>query len=73
MAVNGSGMPARRSAADHPFGTIRARMGATRFQMHRRQNVRRERALQALTYNMTRMIAILVMAGLRKVILARGH
>lgn len=44
-------MTRRRSTAEHPFGTIKAWMGATHFQMRRQHNVRTEMALQVLAYN----------------------
>jgi transposase len=44
---------ARRS---NPFGTIKARMGATHFLMKRLPRVATEMALHVLTYNLTRVI-----------------
>lgn len=70
MAADGSGMLTRRSTVEHPFGTIKAWMGATHFQMRRLPNVRTEMALHVLAYNMKRMIAMLGSDGLRKAILA---
>jgi transposase len=52
-------MTRRRSTVEHPFGTIKAWMGATHFQMRRLRNVRTEMALQVLAYNIKRMIEIL--------------
>lgn len=52
-------MTRRRSTVEHPFGTIKAWMGATHFQLRRLRNVRTEMALQVLAYNIKRMIEIL--------------
>jgi hypothetical protein len=38
---------------EHPFGTIKARMGATDFLMKRLKNVRTEMALGVLAYTLT--------------------
>jgi hypothetical protein len=51
-------MRRRREAVEHPFGTIKARMGATHFLMKRLRNVAAEMALHALTYNLTRVMNI---------------
>jgi len=52
-------MRRRRETVEHPFGTIKARMGATHFLMKRLKNVRTEMALHVLAYNLTRAITIL--------------
>jgi len=52
-------MRRRRETVEHPFGTIKARMGATHFLMKRLRNVRTEMALHVLAYNLTRAINIL--------------
>jgi hypothetical protein len=52
-------MTLRRQTAEHPFGTIKAWMGATHFLMRRRYKVATEMALNVLAYNMKRVIAIL--------------
>jgi len=49
----------RRSTVEHPFGTIKAWMGATHFLTKRLRNVRTEMSLHVLAYNMKRVIAIL--------------
>ena len=41
-------MRTRRCTVEHPFGTIKAWMGATHFQMRRLRNVRTEMALNVL-------------------------
>ncbi|MEE8306053.1 MAG: IS1182 family transposase [Gammaproteobacteria bacterium] len=52
-------MRRRRETVEHPFGTIKARMGATHFLMKRLKNVRTEIALSVLAYNLTRVMNIL--------------
>lgn len=52
-------MRQRRETVEHPFGTIKARMGATHFLMKTLPRVRTEMALHVLAYNLTRMINIL--------------
>ena len=52
-------MRIRRQTAEHPFGTIKAWMGATHFLMRRQHKVATEMALNVLAYNMKRAIAIL--------------
>jgi transposase len=52
-------MRQRRETAEHPFGAIKARMGATHFLMKRLKNVRTEMALSVLAYNLTRVMNIM--------------
>ena len=52
-------MRTRRETVEHPFGTIKARMGATHFLMKQLKNVRTEMALHVLAYNLTRVMNIL--------------
>jgi hypothetical protein len=52
-------MRQRRAMAEHPFGTIKARMGATHFLMKTLKRVSTEMALQVLAYNLTRAMNIL--------------
>ncbi len=56
---NPEAMRQRRETVEHPFGTIKSRMGATHFLMKRLKNVRTEMALSVLAYNLTRVINIL--------------
>jgi transposase len=56
---NPQAMRQRRETVEHPFGTIKARMGATHFLMKRLKNVRTEMALSVLAYNLTRVMNIL--------------
>ena len=57
-------MGLRRSTVEHPFGTIKAWMGATHFKMRRLRNVRTEMAFHVLAYNIKRMIALIGVRGL---------
>jgi hypothetical protein len=52
-------MRLRRETVEHPFGTIKARMGATHFLMKTLPKVATEMALHVLAYNMTRVINIM--------------
>ncbi len=52
-------MGLRRSTVEHPFGTIKAWMGATHFRMRRLRNVRTEMAFHVLAYNIKRMISLI--------------
>ena len=49
----------RSKTVEHPFGTIKAWMGATHFKMKTLKHVATEMALHVLAYNMTRVMAIL--------------
>jgi transposase len=52
-------MRQRRETVEHPFGTIKARMGATHFLMKTLPRVAAEMALHVLAYNMTRVMNIM--------------
>ena len=52
-------MALRRKTVEHPFGTIKAWMGATHFLTRTLKRVSTEMSLQVLAYNMKRVIAIL--------------
>ena len=56
---NPHAMRTRRETVEHPFGTIKARMGATHFLMKRLKNVATEMALHVLAYNLTRVMNII--------------
>ena len=62
-------MRQRRETVEHPFGTIKARMGATHFLMKTLPRVATEIALHVLAYNLTRVINIVgaqpLMAAMR--------
>jgi hypothetical protein len=49
----------RSKTVEHPFGTIKAWMGATHFKMRTLKHVATERALHVLAYNLKRVMAIL--------------
>jgi transposase len=51
-------MRQRRETVEHPFGTIKARMGATHFLMKTLPRVATEMALHVLAYNFTRVMNI---------------
>ncbi|SIQ99750.1 Transposase DDE domain-containing protein [Marinobacterium stanieri] len=48
----------RKSTVEHPFGTIKAWMGATHFLTRRFKNVSTEMGLHVLAYNLKRMLSI---------------
>ncbi len=52
-------MRARRATVEHPFGTLKAWMGSTHFQMKTLERVGTEMSLHVLAYNFKRVIAIL--------------
>jgi transposase len=52
-------MRRRRETVEHPFGTIKARMGAVHFSMKTLPRVAAEMALHVLAYNLTRVINIM--------------
>ena len=52
-------MRQRRETVEHPFGTIKARMGATHFLMKTLPRVAGEMALHVLAYNLTRVMNIM--------------
>jgi Transposase DDE domain len=79
---NPGAMQLRRETVEHPFGTIKAWMGATHFKMKTLEHVGTEMALHVLAYNVKRVIAILGVPGLIEAMLAsawglrrgrRGH
>ena len=52
-------MRIRRQTAEHPFGAIKAWMGASHFLTRTLEKVRTEMSLHVLAYNLKRVIAIL--------------
>jgi hypothetical protein len=52
---NPQAMRQRRETAEHPFATLKMRMGATHFLMKRLPQVATEMALHVLAYNLTRV------------------
>jgi transposase len=55
---NPQAMRQRRETAEHPFATLKMRMGATHFLMKRLPKVATEMALHVLAYNLTRVMNI---------------
>ena len=55
---NPDAMRVRRSTVEHPFGTLKMRMGATHFLMKTLPKVATEMALHVLGYNFTRVLNI---------------
>jgi transposase len=66
---NPQAMRQRCETAEHPFGTLKMRMGATHFLMKRLPKVVTEMALHVLAYNLTRVMNIMgiqpLMAAIR--------
>src|SRR5271170_1120722 len=62
-------MRIRRATVEHPFGTLKAWMGATHFKTRTLEKVQTEMSLHVLAYNLKRVIAILgpqpLMAAMR--------
>ena len=62
-------MRQHRETVEHPFGTIKARMGATHFLMKTLPKVATKMALHVLAYNLTRVMNIMgiqpLMAAIR--------
>jgi IS5 family transposase len=56
LDANPKAMRQRRETVEHPFGTMKARMGATHFLTKTLQKVTAEMALSALAYNLTRVM-----------------
>jgi hypothetical protein len=52
-------MRIRRQTVEHPFGTIKAWMGATHFLTRTIERVSTEMSLHVLAYNMKRVIKVL--------------
>jgi transposase len=66
---NPNAMRVRREVVEHPFATMKARMGATHFLMKRLAHVATEMALHVLVYNLTRVLNII---GIKPMIAAVG-
>jgi transposase len=49
----------RRETVEHPFGTIKVRMGATHFLMKALPRMAAEMVLHVLAYNLTRVMNIM--------------
>lgn len=57
-------MRTRRQTVEHPFGTLKAWMGSTHFQMRTLKHVSTEMSLHVLAYNLKRVMRILGIAPL---------
>jgi transposase len=64
---NPQAMRQRRETVEHPFATLKMRMGATHFLMKRLPKVATEMALHVLAYNLTRVMNLM---GIRPLIAA---
>jgi transposase len=58
LDANPQAMRMRRETVEHPFGTMKARMGATHFLTKTLPKVATEMALSVLAYNLTRVMNI---------------
>ena len=58
LDANPDAMRVRRETVEHPYGTIKDRMGATHFLMKTLPKVATEMALHVLGYNLTRVMNI---------------
>jgi DDE family transposase len=56
---NRQAMRQRRETVEHPFGTLKMRMGATHFLTKRLPKLANEMALHVLAYNLTRVMNIM--------------
>src|ERR1700739_2945506 len=66
---NPQAMRQRRETVEHPFGTMKARMGATHFLAKTLPKVAAEMALSVLAYNLTRVMNIV---GVKPLVAAIG-
>jgi transposase len=69
LDANPEAMRLRRETVEHPFGTMKARMGATHFLTKTLPKVATEMALSVLAYNLTRVMNIV---GIKPLIAAIG-
>ena len=69
LDANPQAMRQRRETVEHPFGTMKARMGATHFLTKTLPKVATEMALSVLAYNLTRVMNIV---GVKPLIAAIG-
>src|SRR4029077_16838393 len=66
-------MRVRRAIVEHPFGTLKAWMGATHFKTRTLEKVRTEMSFHVLAYNLKRVIAILGVQPLMEAMRAGGR
>ncbi|MDB2369143.1 transposase [Octadecabacter sp.] len=70
-AANPDVLDQRRESVEHPFGSIKQRMGQRNFLTRRIENVRGEFSLTALAYNIRHALTLVGLAGLVQAISAR--
>src|SRR6516164_5433380 len=58
-SLSTTGSAGGRETVEHPFGTLKARIGATHFLMKTLPRVATEMALHVLAYNLTRVMNIM--------------
>jgi hypothetical protein len=63
-------MRVRRQTAEHPFGTLKAWMGATHFLTRTLARVRTEMSLHVLAYNLKRVMQIFGVGGMLQLLRA---
>jgi len=63
-------MRVRGRTAEHPFGTLKMRMGATHFLTRTLARVRTEMSLHVLAYNLARVLQILGIGEMLRVLRA---
>jgi transposase len=68
LDANADAMRIRRQTVEHPFGTLKARMGSTHFLTKTKPRVATEMALHVLAYNLTRVINIMGSKAILKAI-----
>ena len=70
LDANPQAMRQRRETVGHPFGRMKARMGATHFLTKTLPKVAAEMALSVLAYNLTRVMNIVGIKPLMAAIVA---
>jgi transposase len=68
LDANPDAMRIRRQTVEHPFGTLKARMGTTHFLTKTKPRVATEMALHVLAYNLTRVLNIVGSKAILKAI-----
>ncbi len=68
LDANPDAMRIRRQTVEHPFGTLKARMGSTHFLTKTKPRVSTEMALHVLAYNLTRVLNIMGSKAILKAI-----
>jgi hypothetical protein len=69
LAERGDVAKVRRQTVEHPFGTLKAWMGATHFLTRTLPHVKTEMSLHVLAYNLKRMMNIMGHQGLKSALL----